>query len=413
MTSARTSGLETRTPDPQAVSTVVWGTFDKGKPRVRILLKGLSEAGYPVIEQHSSPWDGIEDKSQIQGFFNKGRIALSWLSRYPWLLCRYCFAPKHSVVLLPYLSHLDVLMIWPLAKLRGAMIVWDVFVPLYTGVVEDRRLVSEGSLSARLIYALEWLSTRAADLLFLDTTAHAEYFARLYGLPEASVGSVMVGVEPEYFRPLSRPKPITKNNDEPLLNVLFYGQFIPLHGVDIILEAARRSQDRRIHWTIIGNGQSASKWKKELAQNPIENLNWLEWVKYDALIQHIDTADLCLGIFGNTQKAEIVVPNKVYQMLASGKPVITRRSRAMEELAADQELNLILVEANDPEGLVEAIQGFAAQAGPGNPEQAKPEPDDVSKSLIANKFGPLAVANQYSRMLGDFLARSRKYSELD
>lgn len=411
MTSARASSLEKRTPDPKAVSTVVWGTFDKGKPRVRILLKGLSEAGYPIIEQHSSPWDGIEDKSQIQGFFNKGRIALSWLSRYPWLLCRYCFAPKHSVVLLPYLSHLDVLMIWPLAKLRGAKIVWDVFVPIYTGVVEDRQLVSKGSLGARLIYAFEWLSTRAADLLFLDTKAHAEHFAQLYGLPEASVGSVMVGVEPEHFRPLSRAKPTTENDGEPSLNVLFYGQFIPLHGVDTIFEAARRSQGSRIHWTIIGKGQSAPKWKEELARNPIENLTWLEWVNYDGLIEHIETADLCLGIFGNTQKAEMVVPNKVFQMLASGKPVITRRSRAMEELAADQDLNLRLVEADDPASLVDAIQGFAAQAGSNELEQAQAEAGDVSQPLIADKFAPLAVAYQYSRMLGDFLAQSRNQAD--
>ena len=300
MTLARTPGLEKRTPDPKAVPTVVWGTFDKGKPRVRILLKGLAEAGYPVTEQHSSPWDGIEDKSQIQGFFTKGRIALSWLSRYPWLLYRYCFAPKHSVVLLPYLSHFDVLMIWPLAKLRGAKIVWDVFVPLYTGVVEDRQLVPKGSLSAGLIYALEWLSTRAADLLFLDTKAHAEHFARLYGLPEASVGSVMVGAEPEHFRPFLAPSRLQRATVS-LFNVLFYGQFIPLHGVDTIFEAATQPRQPH-HWTIIGKGQSAPKWKEELAQNPIENLTWLDWVNYDALIEHIEAANLGLGSLGTPKR---------------------------------------------------------------------------------------------------------------
>ena len=96
------------------------------------------------------------------------------------------------------------------------------------------------------------------------------------------------------------------------------------------------------------------------------------------------------------------MPNKVYQMLASGKPVITRRSLAIEELAADQDLNLILVEANDPEGLVDAIQGFAAQAGSEKPEQVKTEPARSLSRWIADKFGPLAVASQYSRMLEDF-----------
>ena len=129
------------------------------------------------------------------------------------------------------------------------------------------------------------------------------------------------------------------------------------------------------------------------------------------MIEHIETADLCLGIFGNTQKAEMVVPNKVFQMLASGKPVITRRSRAMEELAADQDLNLRLVEADDPASLVDAVQGFAAQAGSNELEQAQAEAGDVSQPLIADKFAPLAVAYQYSRMLGDFLAQSRNQAD--
>lgn len=386
--------------DPKADVTVVWGTFDKGKPRVRILLKGLSEAGYPLIEYHSSPWDGIEDKSQIQGFFNKFRIVIDWLSRYPWLLFRYCFAPKHKFVLLPYLSHFDVLVLWPFAKIRGAKIIWDVFVPLYSGVIEDRQLVAKGAIAACLIYAVEWLSTRAADVLFLDTKAHAEHFTRCYNLPKASVGSVMVGVEPEHFSPPSRSELVTNQENEPLVKVLFYGQFIPLQGVDTIFEAARQSQGSRLRWTIIGNGQTASGWKEELARSPIENLSWLEWVDYNALIEHIERTDVGLGIFGSTEKSDLVVPNKVYQMLASGKPVITRRSRAMEALLADQDLNLILVDEDDPQGLIDAIQAFAAK----NVSQQA----DASPPLVADKFGPLAVAEQYTQMLRDFLARTTK-----
>ena len=388
--------------DPKAGPTLVWGTFDKGKPRVRILLKGLSEAGYTLIEYHSSPWDGIEDKSQIQGFFNKFRIAIDWLSRYPWLLFRYYFAPKHTFVLLPYLSHLDVLMLWPFAKLRGAKIIWDVFVPLYSTVIEDRQLVAKGSKAARLIYAVEWLSTRAADVLFLDTKAHAEHFSRLYNLPKASVGSVMVGVEPEHFSPLSHSELVTNQENEPLVKVLFYGQFIPLQGVDTIFEAARQSQGSRLRWTIIGNGQTASRWKEELARSPIENLSWLEWVDYNALIEQIERADVGLGIFGSTEKSDLVVPNKVYQMLASGKPVITRRSQAMEALLADQDLNLILVDEDDPQALLDAIQAFA-------PKNMSLQAD-ASLPLVADKFGPLAVAEQYTRMLEDFSALKKKDS---
>jgi hypothetical protein len=80
----------------------------------------------------------------------------------------------------------------------------------------------------------------------------------------------------------------------------------------------------------------------------------------------------------------------------------------MEELATDQDLNLMLVDANDPGGLVDAIQSFAAQAGSDETEPGNAEPGDFSQPLVADKFGPVAVADQYSRMLVDFLARSSK-----
>ena len=46
---------------------ILWGTYDAGKPRVRILREGLRESGVAVEEIHTDPWNGIEDKSQIRG----------------------------------------------------------------------------------------------------------------------------------------------------------------------------------------------------------------------------------------------------------------------------------------------------------------------------------------------------------
>ena len=50
-------------PSPTAESPfrlVFWGTYDLGKPRVRILLRGLRENGVDIIECHEPVWAGIE-----------------------------------------------------------------------------------------------------------------------------------------------------------------------------------------------------------------------------------------------------------------------------------------------------------------------------------------------------------------
>ncbi len=59
----------------------------------------------------------------------------------------------------------------------------------------------------------------------------------------------------------------------------------------------------------------------------------IPWVDYDTLHQHIADADVCLGIFGTSAKAANAIPNKAYQILAVGRPLVTRDSPAIRELS--------------------------------------------------------------------------------
>lgn len=332
---------------------VAWGTYDLGKPRVRILLRGLRENGIAVHECHSNVWGGIEDKSQLAGILPKLSRLARWLLSYPKLISCYMKAPKHDIVLVPYMGQLDVLILWLFAKLRGARIVWDAFISLYNTVVEDRRLVSERHPLAWLIYVFEWLSTRFADCVLLDTAAHANYFARRYALPPHKLVSVFVGAEPEQF-PLLPPL-APKTPGEPLC-VLFYGQFIPLHGIPTIIEAARRLDDGSVRWVLIGKGQEEGAIRESLVREPVRNLEWHPWAPYEELIEWIDRADVCLGIFSASEKAAQVIPNKAFQVISAGRPLVTRDSPAIRELLDITMEGVRLVPPEDPLALAAAIR---------------------------------------------------------
>jgi hypothetical protein len=137
------------------VRMVMWGTFDLGKPRARILERGLRENGVEVIRCHCEVWKGIEDKSQINGTVQKVAIVFRWLFAYPSLVYSYLRLPKHDAVIVSYLGHLDVLVLWPFAKLRGVPIIWDAFLSLYNTIVEDRGLARKHNPLAKLIWAWE------------------------------------------------------------------------------------------------------------------------------------------------------------------------------------------------------------------------------------------------------------------
>ncbi len=338
---------------------IAWGTYDLGKPRTRILMRGLRENGVDLEECHTDVWTGVEDKSQVRGLRAKFQLAFKWLLSYPGLIFRYLRAPDHNFVYVGYLGQLDVLVLWPFARLRGARIVWDAFLPLYEMMVEDRKMIRGSSVFAKFIFAWEWLACRAADRIVLDTDAHAEYFARTYSLPKNKLATVFVGAEPEAF-------PCQAGPDEPkvlnaLFTVLFYGQFIPLHGIETIIQAAQQSEDDAIQWTVIGMGQQVEAIRSLLDEQPVKNLTWIPWVPYRELITHIHTADVCLGIFGSTGKAARVIPNKVFQILFAGKPLITMDSPAIRELLDPNMPGVMLVPPGNPNALLEAVNEVRTQ----------------------------------------------------
>jgi hypothetical protein len=50
-----------------------------------------------------------------------------------------------------------------------------------------------------MLYAWEWLACRAADLVMLDTRAHADYFVSRFKIDDKRTSSVLVGAELNFF----------------------------------------------------------------------------------------------------------------------------------------------------------------------------------------------------------------------
>ena len=331
---------------------VLWGTPDLGKPRARILIGGLRERNLIAGECTAKIWRGVEDKSQVKGIADWLAIILRYCLAYPVLIFRYMRAPRHDAVLVAYMGRLDVLVLWPFAKLRGARIVWDAFLSLYGTVVEDRKMIGAGHPAAWAIHSFEKLACAAADIVILDTRAHGDYFRDMYRLPERKVISVWVGAEMETFHQVSDNQKAAGNDE---FNVLFYGQYIPLHGIEYIIDAARRVSDPTIKWTIIGRGQEREKIDALLAQDNLWSVKLIDWVDYAELPGMIADADLCLGIFGDSDKAARVIPNKVFQILASGKPLVTADTPGIREILSDRMPGVWLVPPASGAALAEAV----------------------------------------------------------
>jgi glycosyltransferase involved in cell wall biosynthesis len=120
-----------------------------------------------------------------------------------------------------------------------------------------------------------------------------------------------------------------------------------------------------IAFRVIGSGQLEGLLKARPA-----NVEWIRWVEYDRLPGELHRSGCALGIFGTSGKARRVIPNKAYQALACGAPLVTADTPAARELLTGG-ADAVLVPPGDPEALAAAIrrlsenQELAAQIGAG------------------------------------------------
>ena len=232
---------------------------------------------------------------------------------------------------------------------------------LWVASVEDRKLLSPDSLIGRALYSWEWIAFRAADRLVMSNRYSAQYLESKFRLAPDCTAAVFIGAETACFppRPVRNQEPAP---DEPV-EVLFYGTFIPSHGVATIIEAARLLRDQHIHWTIIGTGQEAAKIDRDLAARPLPKLKRIAWVPYADLSRRIHRADLCLGLFGAGERPSHALANKIFQILATGTPLVTRDSPAIRQVVEPSMPGVYLIPPEDPSALAAAVLTFAQDRG--------------------------------------------------
>jgi glycosyltransferase involved in cell wall biosynthesis len=316
------------------VRVVYFGTYERRYPRNAQVISCLRRAGVDVVERHEPVWEN-RNQNWRAGLAVLPRVALAELR-----LLRAGQVDADAVIV-GYPGHLDLTAARRVAP--GRPLVFNPLVSLVDTLVSERGRFRAGSLPARLLAAVDRRALRAADLVVADTEANAAFLAGLSRLPRDRFAVCFVGAEDRVFAPGWDP-------EEPYTAV-FVGKLIPLHGLETILEAARLAPELRLR--IIGSGQL-----QPLLDTRPANVEWVPWVEYERLAPELHRAGCALGIFGTSDKARRVIPNKAYQALACGVPLVTADTPAARELLVDGE-SALLVPPGDAHALAEALRRVA------------------------------------------------------
>ncbi|MEK7519650.1 MAG: glycosyltransferase [Patescibacteria group bacterium] len=301
-----------------------FGFYDPHYNRNRVFLEGLAHHGISVVEC-------VSRHRGIGKFFDLIRQHRVAKGKYDALIVGF---PGYQAVIVARL-------------LTRKPIIFDAFSPLYDSMVHDRKLARPMSVRAIYYWMLDWVSMHCADVVLFDTTQHVEYAAAAFSIPKEKLKRVFVGAPPELYP----PAPAAHNTGK--YTVAFFGTFIPLHGIEYIVEAARLLEKEDVAFLIIGNGQEKENILRLTRTLHLNNISFSDTVPEHTLAQEVASADVCLGIFGDTHKTQRVIPNKVYAYAAMRKPIITADTPAIRELF--DERDMVLVPAADSQALADAI----------------------------------------------------------
>ncbi len=290
-----------------------FGIYDPNYARNRVLISGFKSNGYQIVGCRVDPrlFPGI--KKYIQLFKEYQKIKLK---NFDQVIVGF---PGHTVVWLAYLFF-------------GRRVIFDAFLSLYDSNVFDRKIYATRSIGAYKDWFLDWYSCTLASRVLLDTHQHVKYFSEQFCIPAEKCLVIPVGSDESIFYPRS------STNKTDVYTIHFHGSFVPLQGIRYIVEAAEILKYEKILFNIIGSGQEFDLIKNQVRNKKLEKtICFLGRKDLDKLPEYMANSDVCLGIFGDTEKTKRVIPNKLYEAIAMKRPVISADTPALREIFIEDE----------------------------------------------------------------------------
>ncbi|PSB65198.1 hypothetical protein DSM107010_41920 [Chroococcidiopsis cubana SAG 39.79] len=246
------------------------------------------------------------------------------------------------------------------AKLFRKKVIVEMYISLYDTEVRDRKRVGDGSKLAKSYIEKDILALKKSDYLIHSSNQELTYWEQILNTD--------IDRKKVYIAPLCNVSCLLPNRSwmqDGKLNICWWGTFIPLHGLDNILQAIRILRERNLHFTCNFFGIDNKAFYDYVEKVRSYHLESIVFLRKDlnfingSLPKYlVNYCDLALGIFGNTDKAYHALPNKLIEALSLGLPTLTMNSPALREFF-NPETELWTCE-NTPESIAESILSIAS-----------------------------------------------------
>ena len=315
-----------------AKKVLFWGRFDPGYSRNRVYAALFRELGWDV------------DYFFVKWFpkFGDWEAAVRGLGR----------RPLPDLVWVPVCRQRDILAACRWAHRRGVKVLFDPMISAWDKKVLEQRKWRADEPRAKRLHAHETVLMNAPDMVTWDTSCHLEFCAREFNVPRERLRVLLTGTDETVFRPQADAAPATGP-----FRVLYHGAYLPLHGTEYIVEAARMTEGEGIQWDFLGWG--AYKAATEAKAAGISNIRFLDKVPYVDVPKVICAHDVVLGVFGTTEKASRVIGNKVYECMACARPTVNEFCTGYPPEARDCRA-IKFIPPGDARAIADAVRAYRA-----------------------------------------------------
>lgn len=254
-----------------------------------------------------------------------------------------------------------------------------------------------------LIRLLEWLEGalyRAADHIVVVSPAFRPHIEARGVRPER-ITVLPNGVDSEWLEQSVPPSEVSALRAELGLEgrfvVSYLGTVGMAHGLEVVLEAARRCPNPAVSFLVVGAGADWSRLRDAARQEELDNLQVLGKQSRSRIRQFYAASDVSIVHLRDRPAFRKVIPSKMFESMAMKRPIVLGvRGHAREILEASGAG--IPVEPEDPEALLAAILRLAED------EETRRRMGESGAEYVRQHYDRTQIAKRYWGLLQEIAA---------
>jgi glycosyltransferase involved in cell wall biosynthesis len=246
---------------------------------------------------------------------------------------------------------------WLLSRLKGVPFLfevrdlWPAFA-IEVGVLRNPILVNASLWLEKFLY-------RQADRVVVNSPGYIEHVQQKGA---RRVELIPNGADPEMFEPEGDGGPFRQAHG---LGQRFTVVYAGAHGMSndlgVVLETASiLRNDVHIVFLFLGDGKEKACLVEQAGRMGLTNVIFLPPVPKMEMSQALAAADACIAILKPISLYKTTFPNKVFDYMAAGRPVILAIDGVIREVVREAGAG-IPVGPGNPQAMAEAIQNLAAR----------------------------------------------------